>query len=95
MVMQHMLTTVDNPFDPFDEFDKWDSWDRRSGYCSSAFLARVVNTSDELSEADVMSAIERGIDEIVLRDETDMFRKVSKDVDIETQWSKLVDTSSG
>jgi len=61
-MMQHMLTTVDNPFDPFTEFDAWDSWDRTSGYCCSAYLSRVVKSSDELSEADQMLLIEQGIE---------------------------------
>lgn len=90
-MMQHMLTTVDNPFDPFTEFDAWDTWDRQAGYGSCAYLSRVVVSSDELCEADQMDDIERGIDGIVKYDPLDVFIKVSKNIEIETQLSKLVD----
>lgn len=76
---QVMLTTVDNPFDPFTEFDQWYTWDTSAGYCSSAYLARVVRTSDELSEADQMSDIETAIDAIVENDVLDVFIKVSRE----------------
>lgn len=60
-----MLTTMDNPFSPVTHFDEWYAWDEAAGYHSLSFLARVVNTSDELSEADQSVAIENAIDEIV------------------------------
>mgnify|MGYP003409577967 FL=1 len=88
--MQHMITTVDNPYNPFNEYDKWDSWDRSRGYCSSAYLARVVVTSEDLSEADQMLDIERGIDDILEYDEVGVYRKVSQEVDVETRISVLV-----
>lgn len=74
---EHMLTTVDNPFDPFTQFDEWLAFDRRSGYNTLEFLARVVITSSELSEADQLQAIEDGIDEIVRENVNGMYRKVS------------------
>ena len=89
-MMQHMITTVDNPYNPFNEYDKWDSWDRSRGYCSSAYLARVVVTSEDLSEADQMLDIERGIDDILEYDEVGVYRKVSQEVDVETRISVLV-----
>lgn len=89
-MMQHMITTVDNPFDPFTDFDAWDTWDRANGYCTCAYLARVVKSSDELSEADQMLAIEQGIDDIILYDPDDKFVKVSRNVDVDNQPSKLV-----
>ena len=88
--MQHMISTVDNPFNPFDEFEKWDTWDRSRGYHSCAYLARVVRTSDDLSEADQMLAVEQGIDEILEYDELDVYTKVSQNVDVETRLSVLV-----
>lgn len=63
--MRHMLTTVDNPFDPFTQFDEWYAYDEAMGYHTSAYLARVVVTSDDLSESDQDLALERGIEEIV------------------------------
>lgn len=85
-----MISTLDNPFDPFTEFDKWDGWDRSRGYNTCAYLARVVITSEDLSEADQMADIERGINEILEYDELGVYIKVSKEVDIETRLSVLV-----
>lgn len=74
---EHMLTTVDNPFDPFTQFDEWNAWDQTKGYHTSAFLARVVLTSDDLSEADESLAIEEAIDEIVEENVLGLYRKVT------------------
>lgn len=79
---EHMLTTVDNPFDPFTQFDDWYAFDTRAGYNSSAYLARVVRSSDELSEADQSVAIELAIDEIVKLNVNGMYRKVQATVSI-------------
>lgn len=87
---QVMLSTVDNPFDPFTAFDSWDTWDRQAGYCCTAFLARVVKTSEELSEGDQMLAVERGIDEIVKYDELDVYIKLERDVAITIRPSELI-----
>lgn len=76
-MVEHMLTTVDNPFDPFTQFDEWMAFDEASGYGTSAFLARVVKTSDEMSEADQSLAIEQAIDEIVDENVNGMYRKVA------------------
>jgi len=89
-MMQHMITTVDNPYDPFTHFDEWDAWDRAEGYCTTAYLARVVTMSDELSEGDQMVATEEGIDEIIKYDPFDIYIKVSKDVPIDNRPSTLV-----
>lgn len=75
---EHMLTTVDNPFDPFTQFDEWYAWDFRAGYHTLAFLGRVVKTSDQLSEADQSVAIESAIDEIVEENVLGVYRKVAQ-----------------
>ncbi len=82
-MIEHMLTTVDNPFDPFTEFDQWYAFDTISGYNSSAFLARVAMVSPDLSEPDQSLAIEQAIDEIVAENVSGMWRKVSKDTSME------------
>lgn len=87
---QVMLSTVDNPFDPFTEFGSWDTWDRQAGYCCTAFLARVVKTSEELSEGDQMLAVERGIDEIVKYDELEVYIKLERDVTVIVRPSELI-----
>lgn len=72
----HMLTTVDNPFDPFTQFDDWNAFDMLKGYHTLAYMARVVRTSDDLSEADQSLAIEQGIDDIVRENPLGLYRKV-------------------
>ena len=62
--MENMLTTVDNPFSPFTQYDEWLVFDTRMGYHTNALLARIVVSSDELSEADQNVAIENAMREI-------------------------------
>ena len=71
-----MLTTIDNPFDPFTQFDKWLTYDQSKGYFTNEYLARIVKTSDELSETDQFLAIEQAIDEIVQLNVLGIYRKV-------------------
>ena len=78
--MESMLTTVDNPYDPFSEFREWLAWDEANGYFTSAFLARIVHSSHELSEADQSAAIEAAINEVVAENVNGMYRKVTKEV---------------
>ncbi len=75
--MLHMLTTTDNPFDPFTQFDDWYGYDRSMGYNTPAYLARVLITSDEMSDADIDLAIEYAIDEIVNENILGVYKKVS------------------
>jgi len=60
-----MLTTLDNPFNPFLQFDEWYSYDVSKGYNTCAYLARIVKSSDELSESDEAFAIDQAMNEIV------------------------------
>ena len=45
-----MLTTTDNPYNPFTQFDLWFQFDISKGYNTCAFIDRVANTSDELTD---------------------------------------------
>ncbi len=79
--MEHeecMLTTVDNPYDPFTQYDEWYAFDYAAGYHTPSFLARIVKTSDELSEADQQLAICDAIDEIVKENVLGVYRKVTR-----------------
>lgn len=76
---EYMLTTVDNPFNPFTNFRAWQAYDHAQGYYSSEFLARVVWTSEELSEHDQRLAIQNGIDEIVRENVSGMHKKIKRD----------------
>lgn len=73
----HMLTTIDNPFNPFTHYDEWYAWDASAGYHTPSFLARVVITSDQLSDADQSLAIEEAIDEIVKENVLGIYQKIA------------------
>ncbi len=73
---EHMLTTVDNPYDLFTQFDSWYAYDTASGHHTLSFLARIIKTSDDLSEADQSIAAEQAIDEIVRENVSGMHKKV-------------------
>lgn len=84
----YMLSTSDNPYDPRTHFDEWDAWDRTHGwhmesdgqihlgYCSSAYLANVTKTTDELSPAIYWRAINDAIDEILEHNITGTYIKL-------------------
>jgi hypothetical protein len=76
-----MLTTEDNPYNPFTHFDEWYQFDSSKGYHTLSYLARVVKTSDELSEADQDVAIEHAINEIVEVHAYGLYRKVAEQPD--------------
>lgn len=76
-MVQHMLTTIDNPFDPFTQFDEWYAFDETHGYRTTGLLARVIVTSNDLSESDQDQAIEDAIDEIVNENVLGVYRKVT------------------
>lgn len=79
---EHMLTTVDNPYSPFTHFEEWFEFDDAHGYGTLSLLARIVKTSNDMSEADQASAIEHAIDEIVNENVSGMHRKVEKTNDV-------------
>lgn len=74
---EHMLTTIDNPWNPFTHFDEWQAYDEAAGYYTTSFLARVVRTSEALSDADQDLAIEQAIDEIVRENVLGLYKKVA------------------
>lgn len=50
MSTEYMLTTDDNPFNPFTHYKEWYTWDVAAGYHTSAYLGRLVRSSEALSE---------------------------------------------
>jgi hypothetical protein len=76
---QVAITTVDNPYDPFDQFKEWYTWDMNANYHTPSLLARLVDSSYELSEADQLVALENAIDEMLQENVTGMYRKLVKD----------------
>lgn len=74
-----MLTTIDNPFNPFEQFDEWYAYDVAKGHHTCAYLARIVRTSDELSQADEEVAIENAIDEILELNINGLYKRIKED----------------
>ena len=79
MAIETMLTTVDNPHDPFTDYDNWYQWDERAGYHSTSFLARIIQTSNEISDADHDLAMDLAIDEIVKENVSGVHTKVMRE----------------
>lgn len=73
---QAMLTTLDNPYDPFTQWDEWYTWDEAAGYHTTAYLARALVTSDQISDADQEVAVENAIDDIVKENVLGLYKKV-------------------
>lgn len=80
-----MLTTIDNPFDPFDQFDSWYRFDMDKGYCSCSYLARIARTSDQFTDKENNQEIERAIDEIIKYDFKNIYKKVTRTVEEESE----------
>lgn len=72
------LTTFDNPFDPFEQFDQWYNFDQAKGYNSCSYLDRIARTSSQLSDEENEREIERAIDEIILMDFANIYKKVKQ-----------------
>jgi hypothetical protein len=72
---EHMLTTVDNPWNPFTNYTEWYEFDHAKGYDTPGFLARIANVSLDLSDADLDAEIESAIDEICKQNVSGIYRK--------------------
>lgn len=73
-----MLTTIDNPYNPFDEFDRWLQFDTNKGYNTCALLARVSTSSNELSDSDESNEIENAMNDIIMYDPSQKFKKICR-----------------
>lgn len=60
-----MLSLASNPYDPFTEYDLWLNFDHHEGFDTAGLLARLVSTSDAISEPDQQLAVEQAIDSIL------------------------------
>jgi hypothetical protein len=76
--VEHMLTTIDNPWNPFTNYDEWWEFDREKGYNTAGFLARVADVSLDLSDVDVGLAIEQAITTICTQNVLGLYKKVAK-----------------
>lgn len=73
------ITTIDNPFDPFDDFASWFDFDVEKGYYTCSKLARIANTSEEMTEEEENQAIEDAINRLIEIDPLDLYKKVVKE----------------
>lgn len=71
----YMLTTKDNPWNPWTQYEEWYAWDHDQGYDTPGYLARIANTSLDLSDADFDLAIKQAIDEICQLNINGMYTK--------------------
>lgn len=73
------ISTIDNPFDPFDDFTSWFMFDIEQGYYSTSKLARLSETTDDMSNAEEAAEIERAIDRLIEIDPLDIYIKVVRE----------------
>ena len=74
------ITTIDNPYDPIDQFDEWMQYDMDMDYGTCALLDRVARTSDSLSDQENEQELERAIDEIILYDPSNKYKKIKREL---------------
>ena len=60
-----MLSLRSNPYNPFSQYDLWKMFDTREGFDTAGLLARLVPTSESLSEELNDVAVERAIDNVI------------------------------
>ena len=82
METEFMLTTFDNPFDYFEDFHQWFYYDITKGYNCCGYLARIANITDDMTQKERDEEIERAIDEIIDHDFRNIYKKVSKTMEI-------------
>lgn len=73
-----MLTTIDNPYNPFTQFDLWFQFDTSKGYNTCAFIDRVANTSDELTDKENDREIENAMKEIAKENVLGIYKLVEE-----------------
>ena len=73
-----MLTTTDNPYNPSTQFDLWFQFDISKGYNTCAFIDRVANTSDELTDKENDKEIENAIKEIAKENVLGIYKLVEE-----------------
>lgn len=78
------ITTVDNPFNPFTHWDDWFAYDIQAGHNTCAYVARVVDTSIELPDAQRSEDIDRAINEILHYNLNGLYLKVNPKFNFKT-----------
>ena len=80
----YMLTTKDNPYDPSTDFIPWYMFDMEKGYDSCGAIARLAQTSDQLTDVENAREIERAIDRIIELDFRDIYKKIEFEEELPT-----------
>ena len=83
METEFRLTTFDNPFDPFDDFNSWWLFDVEKGYNTCGYLDRIAKVTDDMTQKEVNAEIERAIDEIILYNPLNIYKKVQRQVPVQ------------
>ena len=78
MAKDHMLTTLDNPFNPFEDFDSWFMFDVEKGYNSASYVARIAKLNNSMTQKEECEEVERAIDEIIKYDFMNIYKKVTR-----------------
>lgn len=76
MAEDFLLSTKDNPFNPYEQWNEWYAYDERMGYHTSGLIARVIVTSNELSEEDQKLAYEQAADFIIDNIDSSLYKKI-------------------
>ena len=76
---EHMLTTLDNPYNPFTQWDEWFAFDLAKGYDTCGTLARFANVGNNLTEEENGVIIEQAMDSILDVDPFERWIKVSRE----------------
>lgn len=59
------VTTLDNPYDYWTQFDQWYAFDTEKGYNTCAYVARLVTTSNEMSNQEYEDEVNQAVKEIL------------------------------
>lgn len=87
METEYMLSLIDNPFDYFTDFRNWLLFDIEYSQKNDTkpcceYLGRIANLSDSMTQKERDEEIERAIDEIIFYDFRNVYKKVSKTMEI-------------
>jgi hypothetical protein len=70
---EYVLSTKDNPYSPFTQWDEWLAYDEQHGYYTNAYLARLAQTAEGLSEEQNELEIRHAMEEICRIDPTNNY----------------------
>lgn len=83
-MIQCAITTKDNPFNPLTDFDNWYNFDMEKGYSTCCYFARLLRTSDALTDEENEIERERVIDIMIANDFQGIYQKVKQEVPVVT-----------